>query len=428
MSCCLDIVPLLTRTSTVSKVLRQKEKFLYSKDGSESPAKKLKGKFPDIERALANWARNEQRKGEPLNDSKIKEQAQRFAATVGNNESQSKLTNSAWLEKFKQKNNLLGAKLRKGQINIHHEPDGILVVDSSTTSISETPIGYSPVSSDSGGLASPPSSPQRDYDVYEAFKNEDSDRYLALGHEYQHHNGRSVLSMDSDYIDASGPPVSASLTSPMSPHLLDSTGRHASPVSSAHLRLPSRGANFSRPRRPRSQTFPNFAVEPGALLKSDIMEQSTQNSIDHCVASPLSESAIQDIPPAIDPRQTMKRNKSVPDMHSVRSNSMQPPPVPALPRSQNASPISSTGSPTQDDAIRALDLVFSFFQSQPAGILEPDEYATIGKLMVKLKLSHSPDGTPILPGGMYPVDRVLSPRMTKKRKTDGIYIHERVAA
>ena len=82
---------------------------------------------------------------------------------------------------------------------------------------------------------------------------------------------------------------------------------------------------------------------------------------------------------------------------------------------------------TQGDARRALDLVWSFFQDQPAGIFEPDEYAIIGKLMVKLKLSHGPDRTPVLPGGVYPVDRSLSPRVSKKRTIDGIYSHDRVA-
>jgi hypothetical protein len=71
--------------------------------------------------------------------------------------------------------------------------------------------------------------------------------------------------------------------------------------------------------------------------------------------------------------------------------------------------------------------VWSFFQNQPAGILESDEYATIGKLMVKLKLSHGLDRTPVLPGGIYPVDRSLSPRVSKKRTIDGIYSHDRVA-
>lgn len=42
-----------------SKVLRQKEKYLSHDDGSRSPAKRLKGRSPDIERALANWAKNQ---------------------------------------------------------------------------------------------------------------------------------------------------------------------------------------------------------------------------------------------------------------------------------------------------------------------------------------------------------------------------------
>jgi hypothetical protein len=71
--------------------------------------------------------------------------------------------------------------------------------------------------------------------------------------------------------------------------------------------------------------------------------------------------------------------------------------------------------------------VWSFFQNQPAGILEPDEYATIGKPMANLKLSHDPDGTPVLPDGIYPIDRSLSPRTSKKRTIDGIYSHDRVA-
>lgn len=45
--------------STVSKVLRQKEKYLLQDDGSRSPVKRAKGRSPDIERALAVWAKNQ---------------------------------------------------------------------------------------------------------------------------------------------------------------------------------------------------------------------------------------------------------------------------------------------------------------------------------------------------------------------------------
>lgn len=45
--------------STVSKVLRQKEKYLFQDDGSRSPIKRAKGRSPDVERALAVWAKNQ---------------------------------------------------------------------------------------------------------------------------------------------------------------------------------------------------------------------------------------------------------------------------------------------------------------------------------------------------------------------------------
>jgi hypothetical protein len=60
---------------------------------------------------------------------------------------------------------------------------------------------------------------------------------------------------------------------------------------------------------------------------------------------------------------------------------------------RNTSPVSSLGPPTQDDAGRALDQVWSYFQNQPVGILEPGECVTIGKLMAHL--SHNPGRSPI---------------------------------
>jgi hypothetical protein len=42
-------------------VLRQKEKYLLQDEGSRSPIKRAKGRSPDIERALAVWAKNQVR-------------------------------------------------------------------------------------------------------------------------------------------------------------------------------------------------------------------------------------------------------------------------------------------------------------------------------------------------------------------------------
>ena len=121
------------RFSTVSKILRQKKRFLYSGEQSQNPTKRAKSKFSDIERALRNWANNEQIKGEPPNDFKLQEQAKRFAVTVGDHESLSKFASSAWLEEFKE--NFLSAK----DYCNSHELGGIHVVDSNTSSLPETP-------------------------------------------------------------------------------------------------------------------------------------------------------------------------------------------------------------------------------------------------------------------------------------------------
>lgn len=73
---------------------------------------------------------------------------------------------------------------------------------------------------------------------------------------------------------------------------------------------------------------------------------------------------------------------------------MRPPPLPAhvlsadvkreLTPSTSASSLRGATSP--EEALRALEVVHSFFQQQPNGFLEYDESLTMGKLMEKLKL------------------------------------------
>ena len=106
--------------STVSKVLRQREKYLFPEDRSLSPVKRAKGKFPDIEKALSVWVKNNHKKGLSLTDAAITEQAQRFATGVNHNEGLLKLTSASWLEKFKQKNGIGTGKLtrRASETNI----------------------------------------------------------------------------------------------------------------------------------------------------------------------------------------------------------------------------------------------------------------------------------------------------------------------
>ncbi len=67
---------------------------------SLSPIKKAKGKVPDVEKALVNWARNCQHQGIPLTDAMIEEKACLFVAISG------KVLTPHRLQHFKQKLNL----------------------------------------------------------------------------------------------------------------------------------------------------------------------------------------------------------------------------------------------------------------------------------------------------------------------------------
>ena len=79
----------------------------------------------------------------------------------------------------------------------------------------------------------------------------------------------------------------------------------------------------------------------------------------------------------------------------------------------------SPSSPSQDDARKALELVIDYCQNELSGMLEPQDYVTIGRLMEKLNLhrqgmtgggfglglSVSPNSEQ-LPGGMIEVRRM----------------------
>ncbi|KAL9111424.1 MAG: hypothetical protein Q9227_004101 [Pyrenula ochraceoflavens] len=395
--------------TTVSKVLRNKDKYLHPNDGSQSPIKKAKGKFPDVERALANWALKHQQRGEYLSDAVIKSKAEQFVAHCHIAELQQHFTSNLWLEKFKAKHNIHGSRTsRKRSVDAISGHDSVSVVDSSATSASQTP-GLSPISPTA--LTSSPMSPTQSQ---ESASGEGPDSFFDFGENTRHFHSQSTTSLASAFSSESVQGLSGGATSPTSPYGAESNSGPSSfqPELSA---IPMLASNF---HRPRSQTFPHLGIEPGAFSDTSISDQITPKMPDRSLSAAILESPIEDEdnkPASINPLETMKRNHSVPDIKSARASSMQPPPPP-VPKlesvSPNASPVMST--PTQDDARRALELLKTFFQRQPVGVIDPEDYVTIGKLMEKLKLAHSPDGS--LPGGMHPIKEYSdSPRMSKKR-------------
>ncbi|KAL8879189.1 MAG: hypothetical protein Q9198_003154 [Flavoplaca austrocitrina] len=357
--------------STVSKVLRLKEKYLHPDDGSHSPVKRSKGKFPDIERAVSNWAKNHQRQGLPLSNESIRDKAQMFATTVGSSDCVSKVNNPNWLEKFKQKNGLLGASLPDSSEN----EDADMIQPSDSASGEQTPNAISPIS---------PAGQRSVSAENDALKEANGDNYRDFSFRRTH--SESNNSFGHYFTNSNLPPTfSPDIRSPTSPFFSPASSCGPSPsIPSQTPRLPKLAPADARPRR---QTFPTISSAPSYITpptsataepvpNAQFLQQSMTTST---LSSPLEE--LEDPTPTIDSA-----------MYHRNHGSMSPPTMAPPPNPPSVSPPNSP--PSQDEARRALQVVMTFFQSQPVPV-DPQDYITMGKLMEKLKLKREE-----LPGGL----------------------------
>lgn len=330
----------------------------------------------------------------------IKEKARFFSTTVGNSESHLKANSTSWLEKFKQKNNLMGAKSRKNSIAEESEA-------SNPPSNTQTPNGISPTSP--SGVASPSPVALTATKSEDNLKSESPDTYLDFSSGHRPFHSQSNTSLSSVFTDTAASSFSGGPTSPTSPFFTPDSACGPSPFI-PQGRIPSGSGNF---QRPRSQTFPMLGIDPTYISPPTSSEALTPKYLNPtALDSPGSE-----ISPSLGGvDETLQTSQS---QNISSSGSMQPPPLPTstsggptvtIPthihhqsHSMHSTPISpesvSPASPSQDDARRALELVMCFFQTQPSGFVEPQEYVTIGKLMEKLKLQRNGDLG--LPGGMH---------------------------
>lgn len=376
-------------TSTVSKVLRQKEKYLNAddgKNGSRSPIKKTKGRVPDIEKALFNWAKNYQRQGYTLTDRMIREKALFFASNCGRPEGKEKLLSTNWLEGFKLKYNLGGPKSRKGSFDARSESESPsrLSINPAHESAIQSPNEVSPTTSPAGFATPSPLSPSQSQDN---IKKELTDSLAQIAGTYQHNHSKSTTSIDTS------PSFSAGFTSPTSTLLSESP---FTPISQSGI--PSTDSNSSRPR---SQTFPTLMADPNIMATDEPFDKMPPKQTTHQMPISTLESPLEQPSPkatgGADTSNTIKRNRSNPE---IRTKSIYPP---TFSKSNTVSPVSSPGSPTQDEARRALELVMNYFQHQPTG-LAPQDCIAIGKLMERLELAQSQQTT--LPGGLTRIDEL----------------------
>jgi len=370
--------------STVSKVLRNKDKYLSSEDRSSSPIKRAKGKSVDIEKALTNYLRNAQKEGKPVTGDLIKEKARLFSATMGSPaDAHIKTNSSAWLDKFMLKHNIGPGRLmrRASETNISDSMRG-----SPSLSASQPSSAISPASPSAHPSPSPLSANRSDEekDGLTGFMD-----YTTESGAYKHSNSQSTTSLSSAFTDAAASSYSGSALSPAASFNFSPDPNVGAFLTADQARqMPPHGAVGSNFQRPRSQTFPTLDIEymsqnqgpepltpkyhvpstaPSSALESPGNEHSVAHfGLDHAITSP------------------QLRHRSSNSSLAGRSSTT---PVNA----------SASGSPTQEDAREAANTLLSYFHNVG---LNPnhEEYVAVARLLEKLRLQPAHLTMPVVHG------------------------------
>lgn len=311
----------------------------------------------------------------------IRDKARTFAATTSSPDGHV-ATSASWIEKFKLKNNLMGARSRKGSLAPDDSETG-----SAAASNSHTPSGVSPTSPQA--LGSPSPIELHSAQSHESLKNESPDSYLDFAGAHRPFHSTSGTSLSSAFTDTAPSSFSPGPLSPTSPFFTPDSGTAPSPFvpQTARPLLPATGSS-SNFHRPRSQTFPlldQYMSPPPSSepLTPKYMGITVLDSPMEEAPHPISglDGTLQDAHLTSDRR-----------VHTVSpAETMRPPPPPMLPTRNPAREMAGpmapgNDNPSPEEARRALEVVVNFFQQQPSNALDLQESMTIGKLMEKLKL------------------------------------------
>ena len=103
------------KRSTISKILKEKERWLSIENASTSTYKHREVKYPLLEQALSIWVKQAISKGMILSDIILREKAKDFAKDLNIEENSIGFSNG-WLSGFKSRNNLSKQRLH-GEAN-----------------------------------------------------------------------------------------------------------------------------------------------------------------------------------------------------------------------------------------------------------------------------------------------------------------------
>ena len=299
------------------------------------------------------------------------------------------MLSSTWVEKFKLKNNLLGARSRRGS----HAPDDAEGL-SALASSSHSPSGTSAISP--SGLGSPPPVELHSTQSHESPKHESPESHLNFGSRHAPFHSQSTTSLNSAFTDTAPSSFSPGPLSPTSPFLNPDSGAAPSPFVppqtvipplTARLILPATISASGSSQRLRNQTFPLLDQYMSGAGSADALTLKYATVI---VDSPMEESSdpLVNIDEAV---LLEERPRTV-----IPAETMRPPPLPGyiLVRERNRDGTSTSSiqpSTSPEEGRRALEVVMSFIEQQPSGFLDFKESMCLGKLMEKLKPVHRCD-------------------------------------
>lgn len=371
-------IPLCSNTtsSTVSKVLRNKDKYLNSEERSSSPVKRNgKGKGVSIEKALINYVRGAQKNGITVTEGSLRETARKFSS-MAPGDPILEPSGAAWLEKFMLKHGIGPGRLsrRASETNIR---DSTRASGSPALAPSQPLSAISPASP-SGHLSPSPLSANKsdeEKDPMNGFID------FAGDGAYKHSSSQSTTSLSSAFTDSATPSFPGSAISPTASFNFSPDPNVGAFLTGDQSRqLAHHGAGF---QRPRSQTFPTLDLE--YMNQSQSTEPATPK---YHIASTAPSSALESASSEPSgPHFSFEQAVSPPRLRRSSSNGSiagRSSTTPGLSSAVGSSP----GSPTQEDARRAADTLLSFI-SNASGFVDQHEFLAVVRLTEKLRIHQS---------------------------------------
>ncbi|KUL81952.1 hypothetical protein ZTR_10976 [Talaromyces verruculosus] len=321
--------------STVSNVLRQKEKYLSIDNGSRSTTTRCKGNVPKIKKALAGWIRNSQRQRVDVTRTEIEEKANLFAENCATPDEKQKIFTPGWVDEFLRNENLT--------VRSSLENSADIVVSDGEGTPPIPPTGPTPCLLPSLG--------QGMKDGVSAFN---SSGYFA----------------QQDHSSALHPILasSAGMTSLASTLFSESLY-----VPTAHSRHPSISSATSGLRDQMFAEDAGIVDKNGEIYSTTDSKHSTNGPFcGTLLDSPLDEKLEEQKPTDtcdINSKGSVSHHESNADLKST-GHTMQPRRLPTV---------------TQDEARDALDLVINYVKSEPGLELRKQDHRTLGELREKLE-------------------------------------------